>query len=53
MKNLRLLNKDNEIYVKYNMKIKAKGDKKPCLFLPIYRGIREDVEIADNFDKLK
>lgn len=41
------------IDVKYNMKIKAKGDKKPCLFLPIYRGIREDVEIADNFDKLK
>lgn len=39
---------DKIVSIKYNGRIKAKGDKKESLFLPIFLEIREDKDSADD-----
>jgi hypothetical protein len=41
------------VTVKYNMRIKAAGDKKESLFLPIYVETRLDKNVANKASELK
>jgi ATP-dependent DNA ligase len=41
------------IDMQYNQIIKSKGSDRWSMFLPIYKGIRVDVDEADDFEKLK